>query len=133
MKDSIRLHPKNGLNPTLTVCRWCGQDTGEIALLGAAYRGDEPAPMRMAVNDIPCQSCQGMMRQGITLIEVKSEPMHGEQPERTGTWCVIKEESLRRLINPEHVEEFVKAKRAYMVPAMWDELGLPRENVAPES
>ncbi len=33
--SSIRLHPKKGLNPVLGVCPLCGNDNGEILLLGA--------------------------------------------------------------------------------------------------
>lgn len=35
MKEpSIRLHPEKGLNPRLCICPWCGEDNGEIALVG---------------------------------------------------------------------------------------------------
>lgn len=32
---SIKLHPKHGLAPALTICPKCGKDTNEIALLGS--------------------------------------------------------------------------------------------------
>ncbi len=35
MGGSIRLHPKLGLNPHMTVCPRCGKDGPEIVLLGA--------------------------------------------------------------------------------------------------
>lgn len=56
MSDSIRLHPEHGLNPTLCTCFWCGEDTGEIALLGATYNGE--APMHMVLNYEPCAACK---------------------------------------------------------------------------
>ena len=56
MSDSIRLHPEHGLNPTLCTCFWCGEDTGEIALLGATYNGE--APMHLVLNYEPCAACK---------------------------------------------------------------------------
>ena len=34
MENDILLSPKYGVNPTMPVCFWCGEDRGEIALLG---------------------------------------------------------------------------------------------------
>jgi hypothetical protein len=65
---SVRLHPDHGLNPTLCVCFWCGNDTGEIALLGAAYKGE--APHRMVTNYEPCPTCVENFKQGVLIIEV---------------------------------------------------------------
>ena len=42
MSNQIRLHKQFGLNPTLSTCFYCGQETGEIALLGASYDGEAP-------------------------------------------------------------------------------------------
>lgn len=33
--SNIRLHKDFGLNPTLPTCFYCGEETSEIALLGA--------------------------------------------------------------------------------------------------
>ena len=30
----IKLSPKHGLNPTIPVCFWCGEERNEVALLG---------------------------------------------------------------------------------------------------
>ena len=35
----IKLSPKHGLNPTIPVCFWCGEERNEVALLG--HIGDE--------------------------------------------------------------------------------------------
>jgi hypothetical protein len=35
MPDSIPLHPQKGLNPRLAYCPRCGEETNEIAMLGA--------------------------------------------------------------------------------------------------
>lgn len=37
-KGSIRLHPKLGLNPRLTICTRCGKDGDDLILLGATNR-----------------------------------------------------------------------------------------------
>ena len=86
-----RLHPEHGLNPTIAVCAWCDEDTGEIALLGATYRGK--APQRMVVNDHPCATCEGQMAQGITFLERAANG----QP--TGRWCVVREEAVRAMVD----------------------------------
>ena len=52
MSNNIRLHKKYGLNPTLSTCFYCGKETGEIALLGAAYDGE--APMHLCTSLEPC-------------------------------------------------------------------------------
>jgi hypothetical protein len=63
-EPSIKLHPKYGVNPTMPVCFLCGKDTGEILLLGAAYK--EEAPMKMTNEEIYCESCQKMLAAGAT-------------------------------------------------------------------
>lgn len=66
--SSIRLHSKFGLNPTVPVCFWCGEDTGEVALLGAAYKGEAPSKMIMSYD--PCPNCQKLFSQGCFCFEV---------------------------------------------------------------
>lgn len=91
MKNSIRLHPEHGLNPTLPKCWWCGEDTGEIALLGAAYKG--AAPTHMVIDKNPCDKCKAGMAKGITVMEADEIPPHAA----TGRWVVITEEACRRV------------------------------------
>lgn len=63
-KNDITLHKEHGLNPTLAVCIVCGEPTGEIAILGAAYKGK--APTYAAVSPFPCDKC----------MEAANEPGH---------------------------------------------------------
>lgn len=127
---SIRIHPEHGLNPTLPVCSWCGKETGEIALLGAAYKGE--APRHMIVSDEPCKACQDGMKLGITFIEMKSEdPKAG----RTGRWCVMKEEAFIRILNSDPAGEGVKEnglkhRKVYILPETSEVLGLFAEGTA---
>jgi hypothetical protein len=53
------LSKEHGLNPTMPVCYWCGEETGEVALLGAAYKGE--APMHMVLNKEPCPACKAKL------------------------------------------------------------------------
>lgn len=118
---SIRLHPKYGANPTVSLCAWCGNERGDIALLGSAYKGE--APRHMIVDDEPCDTCKGNMAKGVTLIE--ATPTDGK-PTRTGRWVVIDEASVSKLFRPDDVVADLLAKRAaYVTPDMWVKLGLP--------
>lgn len=54
MSRDIRLSPKHGVNPSVTMCPCCGKDTG-IALNGL-MKGDAEAPRNM-VDRGPCEKC----------------------------------------------------------------------------
>jgi len=129
MSDSIRLHREYGLNPTLCTCFWCGEDTGEIALLGAAYRGE--APMHRVLNYEPCAACKKEFAKGITLIETTTRPTHN-QPAidgtnyPTGRIAVITEESIPRIFDEEFAARILRSRKALIDSAAWDKLGLPK-------
>ena len=53
----IRLSDKHGVNPTMGVCMWCGEPTGEIALLGK-LKGDVEAPRYSTLSYEPCDKCK---------------------------------------------------------------------------
>lgn len=96
--DSIPLHPKYGLNPTMGVCFWCDGDTGEIILLGNNFK--EEAPRRITVDYSPCEKCQSDWSKGFTIFEVESKPIDQGQPPLnsngdypTGRFAVISKES----------------------------------------
>lgn len=50
----IKLSPKHGLNPTIPVCFWCGEERNEVALLGHIGDGrkheDFEAPRHMVID-----------------------------------------------------------------------------------
>lgn len=111
MSDSIRLHPKYGVNPTISQCFWCGKDKNELALLGAAYR--EEAPRHMVLDYEPCDECKKNMALGITLMEATKTP--GDDPKPTGRWMVVKEDVIPRLFQPESVvENVLRYRKAYL-------------------
>ena len=118
-KGEIRLHKEFGLNPTMPICFVCGEEKGEIALLGASYK--ENAPMHMLIDKEPCDKCKGHMKQGIILISVK-DGSSGDNPYRTGGWCVVKKEAMLNIINDPKMFE----KGMCFVPdSAWKKLGLP--------
>lgn len=122
MTRGVRLHPKHGVNPTMPVCAWCGEPTGEIALLGAAYKGK--APMHMRLNDDPCAKCLESMAQGITFIERVREG----SKERTGRWCVLRREGVQRMLEGwVGLADVLKSGRCNIAPEMSKKLGLFEE------
>lgn len=112
------------MNPTLTVCFLCGEDTGEIALLGAAYKGQGPAPMRMCINHDPCKACQERMQTGTILVSVRTarNAADRENPHRTGAMIVIKDEAAKRIFG----DAIGNSKFAFVDDEFWDKVGFPR-------
>ena len=53
-KDSIKLSPNHGLNPTIPVCFWCGKEKNEVALMGKMDKQDSAAPKHLVVDYPPC-------------------------------------------------------------------------------
>lgn len=107
VSTSVELSPKHGVNPTLSVCFWCGKERGDIALLGR-IRGrdgkeDIEAPHRAVVDYEPCDKCKHNFSLGLTVIEATSEPnevtsleiQSGVYP--TGRYVVIKPEAAARI------------------------------------
>ena len=73
MASRLRLSPRYGLNPTVSVCFWCGKDKDEVALLGR-LEGDVRAPARSVVNYEPCHACIEKMRLGFAVVEATATP-----------------------------------------------------------
>ena len=103
--DGIRLHPKYGLNPSVGMCFWCGEDTGEILLYGNAVKGE--APMRSVASYAPCQSCASKWEQGFVFLEADTKPISEGQPEispgawPTGNYAVINPEAATKIMGDE--------------------------------
>lgn len=116
----IRLHREFGVNPTRPVCFWCGEDTGKIALLGAAYKGK--APRSMVMNYEPCAECKTNMALGICVAEATSD----NKP--TGRWVVISEDGAKCLFERPVLDSILKLRRVHVGEAVMDRLiGLPVE------
>lgn len=105
----IKLSPKHGLNPTIPVCFWCGEERNEVALLGHIGDGrkheDFEAPRHMVIDYEPCEKCRAKMALGVTLIEATSKPNSVAKVEMqkgiypTGRYVVIKREAARKMFD----------------------------------
>ena len=101
----------------------------------------------------PCDKCKEWMKQGIILISVdesKSEDM--QDPYRTGNFCVVKDDAIRRMLavdipegidpeichklgrkqkqNQELLEHVLKARVCFIPDDAWKLLGLPTTNIS---
>jgi hypothetical protein len=115
----IRLHKEHGLNPTIPQCFFCGKDKDEIVLLGAAYK--EEAPMKMCVDQIPCDECKKLMEMGVLLISVQ-DGSNRNNPYRTGKLVVITQEVAKRVFN-----NIGESRVAFIEESAWQRIGLPEK------
>lgn len=108
----------------LEQCFVCGEDVGVLL----DRRLKKSLPHRTCITKAPCSKCEEHMKNGIILISVnKTLTDNAENPYRSGGWVVIKEEAVRRIIQPEELLEDICKKRMAFVPDdAWDALGLPR-------
>ena len=105
----IKLSPKHGLNPTIPVCFWCGEERNEVALLGHIGDGrkheDFEAPMHMVIDYEPCEKCRANMALGVTLMEATNKPNSVTKVEMqkgvypTGRYVVIKRDAARKMFD----------------------------------
>lgn len=79
-KDSIKLSPKHGVNPSILHCICCGKDYG-IAMLGK-LKGDKEAPKNLYQG--LCKDCEGVVKQGGAMIIEVGDGETGNNPCRTG-------------------------------------------------
>lgn len=99
MSKGIRLSDQHGVNPSIDVCFFCGEDKG-IVMFGK-LKGDVKAPKRIVSNYTPCPACEEKMAKGTTIIEVTTSDtgalpiQKGAWP--TGRWCVISHSAADKL------------------------------------
>lgn len=131
MVRDIRLHREHGVNPTMPVCFWCEKERGDIALLGAAYKGE--APRRMVLDYDPCDACLEQMQAGIVIIEIgpvddKRAPLDRKNPASTptGRWALVKREAVQSWVSAALWAEIESAGKVLMTAEQWDMIGLPR-------
>lgn len=121
----IRISPKYGVNPTIPICFFCGEEKHEIALLGkiGGRNKDLEAPRHMILNYEPCEECKKKMDTGITLIEITDIPNSENQPPiaenayPTGNWWVVTEDFIRNNIQPPELAEQIIQHRKTLVVA----------------
>lgn len=109
MANNITLSPKYGVNPTMPICFWCGEERGEVALMGRIGDGrkheDFEAPKYMVLDYEPCDECKKNMALGFTVMEATTAPnsvtsveiQRGVFP--TGRFTVIKREAAVRIFD----------------------------------
>lgn len=122
---SIRISPKYGVNPTIPVCFFCGEEKNEVALLGRIGKGknDIEAPHHMILDYEPCEECKKKMDTGITLIEITDTPNSENQSPiatdayPTGNWWVVTEDFIRNNIQPHELAEQIIQHRKTLVVA----------------
>lgn len=129
---SIQLHPKFGVNPTIPTCFWCGNSKNEVALLGAAFKGEAPA--KLCIGYEPCDECEKNMAKGVTFMEASHKPAHDNQHPiqpnvyPTSRWVVVKEEAIGRIINNEAMAaDIIKSGKAFLDVEAFTNLFVPQE------
>jgi hypothetical protein len=123
MANSLRVSRRHGLNPAVERCFVCGEDIG-VVLFGE-LRGDVEAPRTVVLDKAPCEKCQTWMAQGVILISARDGET-GDNPYRTGGWCVLKEDAFRRLFTGPEAEATLQKRICFLHDSTWDALGLPR-------
>ena len=128
MSNSIKLSPKHGVNPTIPVCFFCGEEKNEIALLGRIGDGrkheDFEAPMRMVLDYEPCDKCKEQWSKGVAIIEVTQTPLSDGRPPiqkdlyPTGRHVVIKPEAWSRATD----QEWVAGQRCLVEDSAFDQM-----------
>lgn len=108
---SIKLSKKHGLNPAMTVCFWCGKETG-VAILGELPK-DEEAPRHVFGGYDPCPECEAKFSKGIFVFEADHKPIHKNQPPigrddkgkllyPTGSYSIVDEAAFKPEMIPEN-------------------------------
>lgn len=124
MSNSIKFSPKYGVNPTISVCFWCGKEKNEIALCGRIGDGrkheDFEAPKHAVLNYEPCDECKKNMALGFTVMAATTVPNAVSSVEMqknvypTGQWVVLKHEAAERIFGEQlhtfkHNKAFIDA------------------------
>ena len=141
-KDSIKLSPNHGLNPTIPVCFWCGKEKNEVALMGKMDKQDSAAPKHLVVDYEPCDTCKELFSKGIHVIGVTPKPIAQGQfpimqnPEMfpTGSMFVAPREWMKSFLEENEHPEMVNDVLEKGVMLMPDEIvsKIVEESNAPE-
>jgi len=100
---NIRLSPKYGLNPSMSMCFLCGGEKNEIILPGL-LKDDREAPKQAIWNKEPCEKCKSILDVGVMFIEVRDDES-GNEPFRTGKIVGIREEAVFRMVPGYNLKE----------------------------
>lgn len=130
MSKGIYLSPQHGVNPSVMLCFWCNKEKG-VALLGR-LPGDAEAPRAAAFDREPCDECKGYMEKGVLFISTRNGDAQSDNPYRTGGWCVIRDEDVKRMgiEPPQLLARILQQRVCFLTDDTWDTIGLPRGAVA---
>ena len=127
MAKSIRLSPKHGVNPSISVCFFCGKPKQELVLFGR-LKNDEKAPKEVLLDYEPCEACKEQFSGGIPILGVTETPNTAHQlPIQeslypTGSYLVASEDFIRREFGPELAASGKQAGLALMPEEMVQEI-----------
>jgi len=121
----IRVSEKHGVNPSLGVCFYCGEDDGTVVLPGR-LKNDAQAPHKAVWTRDPCSKCQGYMNQGVILIEVdEKKTVDHSDPYRVGGFAVVRDEAIEKIFDPpELVKDILRKRIAFITTETWNLVGL---------
>lgn len=114
---------------TIPVCCICGDDKGEVMMLGELPQGAKVS--KYTVLDLePCDECKADMRRGIVLVEIeKGDPAKMRDIHRTGNVAVVEESEVENLTDDASIVSRVRETRFAFVPEdAWERLGLPHHS-----
>lgn len=96
-KDSIKLSPKHGVNPSVLHCFICGKEIG-LALLGK-LKNDAEAPHDISNPSELCDDCKKALEEGKFILEVENNS-EKNNPKRTGRYVCIKKDAFPDIKSP---------------------------------
>ena len=91
-------------------CFFCNKPKGVI--LDRRIR--ETLPKNAVYDKEPCDECKELMKSGIIIISVR-DGESGDNPYRTGFWCVVKEQMIKDLISDEQFKNDILNKRVLFI------------------
>ena len=126
MSNGIKLSKKHGVNPTIPICFWCGQQKNEIALLGK-LPGDAEAPPTALIDYNPCDKCEESFKDKILAIGTSKTQVLLNQPPiatkpcnmyPTGHWFAIAPEAFEQnfgsIIEEEKLKNIKECGKVFM-------------------
>ena len=121
------MQDKTKLGVALTKCYFCGKDDKIIMNTRLTeYFAKKVEEMNGKIIDTePCPECKKFMKQGVILISVKDD----DQEYRTGGWCVMKDEAIKRIFPEEEAKQLLKMRAGFIADSLWDAIGIPRGNI----
>lgn len=147
--SSIRLSPKYGVNPTIPVCFWCGEEKNEIALMGRISRkktsrtawgstietreNDIEAPRHCVLDYEPCEKCKENMAKGVTIFGTSLHPIQEDMPPISQSpegysvypvpkYLVLSEDGVRHIFDETTAKALIESRKGFAPEELVDQL-----------